>query len=705
MVSLSSPQHFQQIDRSRSIEQFPDPFEEENECLGNTSRIYSYGLAYFYQLGNPGFKGELSDSPICVVSPSPVENVKKRNKPSDSIRFHWQSRIFNFYNKYNKSKLKEADELLEQYKGNEIELFQALEEKYGPEFQFISAEDSQNGDLLFTDHFVGIACSAHGSFALNLSGDVYHWGYLYEDICMKPLLIWNHIKTTKKACVIDCGRKHAALITECGELYTWGCGIDGQLGHGARDSRREPTRVDALTDNSVQFVGCGGGHTVVADGTGSLYAFGNNRNGQLGFAPSRESKITVTKPKLVKTQPIKSTFCLNIACGRQHTAVMSNQGYILTFGGGRYGRLGHGPSALREANYDQGIPKSVVYKPRVLKHGSLGRPIIGYQVACGDFHTIILDTNGIVYSCGKNDDGQCGHGTPHNYVSPRVVESLNGFEISMVAAGGNVSMALLADGSVYTWGNSECGSLGFTIDHGIAPHMPGKDIVKTSSGVDPVLDGKNAVSLPCLMENVPSIAMNVACSGSHTLVVAENDTSSPVGLPRKDEGQASQYDNDSFSSSIYAYTYENGHTSASQTKERGNNSEICNNNTKKESNDSEVSNQQQIFDVKYIFSRVRHGHYDDISSALQKGFSADTRDNQGNTILLVASQNGYKRIAKLCLRYGADINAQNSISGNTALHFSFLYNHLGLFDYLLGKGANDNILNKMEETCYDLEAL
>ena len=96
------------------------------------------------------------------------------------------------------------------------------------------------------------------------------------------------------------------------------------------------------------------------------------------------------------------------------------------------------------------VPKSVVYKPRILKHGSLGRPIIGYQVACGDFHTIILDTNGTVYTCGKNDDGQCGHGTPHNYVSPRIVESLNGSEISMVAAGGNVSMALLADGSIYT---------------------------------------------------------------------------------------------------------------------------------------------------------------------------------------------------------------------------------------------------------------
>ena len=109
-------------------------------------------------------------------------------------------------------------------------------------------------------------------------------------------------------------------------------------------------------------------------------------------------------------------------------------------------------------------------------------------------------------------------------------------------------------------------------------------------------------------------------------------------------------------------------------------------------------------DAKYLFSRARHGHYASVLEALQKGFPVDTRDAKGNTLLLVASQNGQKRISKLCLRQGADINAQNSISGNTALHYSFLYNHLSLFDYLLGKGADDNILNKVKETCYDLKS-
>ena len=187
----------------------------------------------------------------------------------------------------------------------------------------------------------------------------------------------------------------------------------------------------------------------------------------------------------------------------------------------------------------------------------------------------------------------------HIIMYPRIVESLNGSEISMVAAGGNVSMALLADGSIYTWGNSECGSLGFSIDHGIASHTSGNGFVTTSSSSDPVLDGKNAVSLPCLMENVPSIATNVACSGSHTLIVAENGNGYNV------YSQNNQHNYDSFASSTsYSYTSTNGHSSSAEAKITADHGEIITKYTKKERMENEPSNPQQMFDVKYIFSRT-----------------------------------------------------------------------------------------------------
>ena len=48
---------------------------------------FSYGLAYFYQLGNPGFKGEFSDSPVCVVMPLSLDNVKNRTVTSMTSSF------------------------------------------------------------------------------------------------------------------------------------------------------------------------------------------------------------------------------------------------------------------------------------------------------------------------------------------------------------------------------------------------------------------------------------------------------------------------------------------------------------------------------------------------------------------------------------------------------------------------------------------
>ena len=63
-------------------------------------------------------------------------------------------------------------------------------------------------------------------------------------------------------------------------------------------------------------------------------------------------------------------------------------------------------------------------------------------------------------------------------------------------------------------------------------------------------------------------------------------------------------------------------------------------------------------------------------------------DQNGNSILHIACQNGLKRIAKLALRSGAEINLQNS-NGNTPLHFCFgLSFGETLGTYLISKGAN-----------------
>lgn len=78
----------------------------------------------------------------------------------------------------------------------------------------------------------------------------------------------------------------------------------------------------------------------------------------------------------------------------------------------------------------------------------------------------------------------------------------------------------------------------------------------------------------------------------------------------------------------------------------------------------------------------------------------DYQNDMGNTLLHVVAQNGNKRLVKLCLRRGMDLNVQN-LTGQTALHFAFGYGYDEVGDYIVKKGADDSIKNKDGLTCYE----
>ena len=82
------------------------------------------------------------------------------------------------------------------------------------------------------------------------------------------------------------------------------------------------------------------------------------------------------------------------------------------------------------------------------------------------------------------------------------------------------------------------------------------------------------------------------------------------------------------------------------------------------------------------------------------GLSVDVRDKFGNTPLIVACQNGHGRLAKMCVRYSADVNAVNH-KKNTPLHFTVQYGFNALGDFLVDKGANRDARNDEGKTPYE----
>jgi len=103
---------------------------------------------------------------------------------------------------------------------------------------------------------------------------------------------------------------------------------------------------------------------------------------------------------------------------------------------------------------------------------------------------------------------------------------------------------------------------------------------------------------------------------------------------------------------------------------------------------------------KKVFDLVRFNKYKDVEKLIKDGCPVDWRDPNGYTPLMVASQNGLKRIVKICMRYSCDLNAQNNRL-QTASHLATMYDHGDLMEYMISKGARDDILNEQGKTCHE----
>jgi len=140
---------------------------------------------------------------------------------------------------------------------------------------------------------------------------------------------------------------------------------------------------------------------------------------------------------------------------------MTAKGTLWSWDEGKYGRLGLGDCGLRQRPVRLGMKM----------HGGL--PVV--MVACGDAHTLVVTAIGLVYSCGCGRYGKLGHGDEANKngLTLAGAERFMVVQISIVAAGGEHSVALGAEGREWTWGNNGYGQLGLNDNIGrLEPTLP-----------------------------------------------------------------------------------------------------------------------------------------------------------------------------------------------------------------------------------------
>ena len=226
----------------------------------------------------------------------------------------------------------------------------------------------------------------------------------------------------------------------------------GTLGGSVQYKPDEGYKLDSVTAATViKKVVASAVNTAAIDDAGNLYTAGDNSCGQL----ARKLGSYVYEDSVL-TKVSTSAKIIDVAMGADHIVVLDENGEVWTAGCNQYGALGIDENAGKNwyGTYIETLRKVTV--------GDGGVKI--KAVAAGQFHTILIDENGGVWTAGKNTDGQLGRSDNVNDGAPNAeFKKVDGLEnVKIVSAAGGLAHTILLDesGNVWTAGNNVYGELG-----------------------------------------------------------------------------------------------------------------------------------------------------------------------------------------------------------------------------------------------------
>ncbi|EFJ50871.1 hypothetical protein VOLCADRAFT_57885, partial [Volvox carteri f. nagariensis] len=262
---------------------------------------------------------------------------------------------------------------------------------------------------------VQVAAGDGFTFAVGADGCLYGCGFFKDEVGalsgftpkvkMQGLfaLIWKPESLRDRIKKLECGARHAVLLTNRGDVLTWGSGSQGQLGRVKpyhQDSEYQPTAAElfqptlvahlpyALGNTTAVDVACGAYSTFVIGKNGDVAAWGLNNSGQLGIAKQSDDDNIKWEPESVDSL----SGVVHIAGGEQHSLALTKKGALLSFGAATYGMLGRRDVDTTTAN---------------------------------DIHP-----------------------------EPKQVDGLDGIKVEAIAAGTNVSACTTTDGDAWFWGSN-----------------------------------------------------------------------------------------------------------------------------------------------------------------------------------------------------------------------------------------------------------
>ena len=291
-------------------------------------------------------------------------------------------------------------------------------------------------------------CNQYGALGIDENAGKYWYGTQIETL--RKVTVGDG---SVKIRAVAAGQYHTILIDENGGVWTAGYNSDGQLGRSENVNSGTPNTVFKKAEglDNVKIVGASGGtaHTVLLDESGNVWTAGNNLHGQLG----RQTAKNVDSKFEKVADGISGVKITAIAAGSRYTVLLDESGNVWTAGSNGYGELG------RETN---GMSSSVFGK------ADLQGATAAKFIAAGGT-TIVIDTDGKVRTSGINGHGQLGRDTGSESSDSRllaVTDGIDGAEIIAAATGAGAYHSVLLDknGVIRTCGSNQCGQLCRNID-------------------------------------------------------------------------------------------------------------------------------------------------------------------------------------------------------------------------------------------------
>ena len=316
---------------------------------------------------------------------------------------------------------------------------------------------------------------------------VYYVDNLQEEVMQKIEIIDAKVIATN-------GIKNAGsnyFIDNQGKVYTWGDNRQGQLGNGTNESSNEPICISDIPGsalNGKNIVKIQGDSTMIAlDSEGKVYTWGENVSGQLGNGTSGYNTSSYM-PICISDIPenaLNGKNIVEIQCSYSKIIALDSEGKVYTWG---Y-NLGDG------TNENSNVPICISDIP--------GNALNGKDIKiihCNNSTTIVLDSEGKVYTWGENSRGQLGNGTNESSNAPICISDipgnvLNGKHIIKAECyidyqgRGYTTIALDSEGKVYTWGYNGNGQLGNGAEAGYDSYNSQPQCI--SDIPENVLNGKN----------------------------------------------------------------------------------------------------------------------------------------------------------------------------------------------------------------------